>query len=94
MIRWRQPTRAEMREIVRRYHLVEGQGKKPPDVTEFEKHLHSGASNGSLAARVGELGHRVDRVAATLVPGPAPDQEGSRQKQTASIAGSGRREGQ
>jgi hypothetical protein len=88
-IRWRQPTRAEMREIVRRYHLVEGQEKKPPDVIEFEKHLHSGASNGSLAARVGELRPRVDRAAATLVPGPAPDQEVSRQKQTASIAGSG-----
>jgi hypothetical protein len=43
-IRWRPPTKAEVREIVRRYH--EAQIKAPPlDVIEFERQLHAGAGN-------------------------------------------------
>ena len=42
--RWRPPTKAEVREIVRRYH--EAQAKKPHfRAIEFEKPLHAGASN-------------------------------------------------
>ena len=44
--RWRPPTKAEVREIVRRYH--EAQSKVPRFKTiEFERPLHEGASNGS-----------------------------------------------
>jgi hypothetical protein len=43
-IRWRPPTQAEVREIVRRYH--EAQVNAPPlDVIEFERQLHAHASN-------------------------------------------------
>jgi hypothetical protein len=42
--RWRPPTKAEVREIVRRYH--EAQAKVPRfKAIEFEKPLHAGASN-------------------------------------------------
>jgi hypothetical protein len=42
--RWRPPTKAEVREIVRRYH--ETQVTVPPfKVIEFERPLHAGASN-------------------------------------------------
>ena len=41
--RWRPPTKAEVREIVRRYR--EAQAKVPPfDVIEFERHLQPGAA--------------------------------------------------
>ena len=44
--RWRPPTKAEVREIVRRYH--EAQSKVPRFKTiEFERSLHDGARNGS-----------------------------------------------
>ena len=43
--RWRPPTKAEVREIVRRYH--EAQAKVPRfKAIEFERPLHAGASNG------------------------------------------------
>ena len=43
--RWRPPTKAEVREIVRRYH--EAQAKMPRfKAIEFERPLHAGASNG------------------------------------------------
>ena len=43
-IRWRPPTKAEVREIVRRYHEV--QANVPPfDVIEFERQLFADASN-------------------------------------------------
>jgi hypothetical protein len=43
-IRWRPPTKAEVREIVRRYH--EAQVNAPPlDVIEFESRLRAHASN-------------------------------------------------
>jgi hypothetical protein len=43
-IRWRPPTKAEVREIVHRYH--EAQVKAPPfDVIEFERQLHAVGSN-------------------------------------------------
>ncbi len=43
-IRWRPPTKAEVREIVRRYH--EAQVNAPPlDVIEFERQLLAHASN-------------------------------------------------
>jgi hypothetical protein len=43
--RWRPPTKAEVREIVRRYH--EAQAKEPRfKAIEFERPLHAGASNG------------------------------------------------
>jgi hypothetical protein len=43
-IRWRPPTKAEVREIVRRYH--EAQVNAPPlDVIEFERRLRAHASN-------------------------------------------------
>jgi len=45
-IRWRAPTKAEVREIVRRYHDVPNEPKVAPfDVIEFEKRLHAGASD-------------------------------------------------
>ena len=45
-IRWRPPTKAEVREIVRRYHDVPNEATVTPfDVIEFEKRLHAGASN-------------------------------------------------
>jgi hypothetical protein len=41
--RWRPPTKAEVREIVRRYH--EAQAKVPPfDVIEFDRQLNSGGA--------------------------------------------------
>jgi hypothetical protein len=43
--RWRPPTKAEVREIVRRYH--EAQSKVPRFKIEYERPLHEGASNGS-----------------------------------------------
>ena len=97
-IRWRQPTRAEMREIVRRYHEGVSEEKEPLDVIEFEKQLRAGASNGSLTPNGRELHRpRVDGAAATLVPAPgphAPDHQVGRQKQSAAIAGTGQRDGQ
>jgi hypothetical protein len=45
-IRWRPPTKAEVREIVRRYHDVPNEATVAPfDVIEFEKRLHAGASD-------------------------------------------------
>jgi hypothetical protein len=57
--RWRPPTKAEVREIVRRYHDVPNEATVVPfDVIEFEKRLHAGASDanrddddGAAAAR-------------------------------------------
>ena len=44
--RWRPPTKAEVREIVRRYHDVPNEATVTPfDVIEFEKQLHAGASD-------------------------------------------------
>ena len=44
--RWRPPTKAEVREIVRRYHDVPNEATLAPlDVIEFEKQLHAGASD-------------------------------------------------
>jgi hypothetical protein len=42
--RWRPPTKAEVREIVRRYHEAQS---KVPRFIEFARPLHEGASNGS-----------------------------------------------
>jgi hypothetical protein len=45
-IRWRPPTKGEVREIVRRYHDVPNEATLAPfDVIEFEKQLHAGASD-------------------------------------------------
>ena len=45
-IRWRPPTKAEVREIVRRYHDVPNEDMVAPfDVIDFEKRLHAGASD-------------------------------------------------
>jgi hypothetical protein len=45
-IRWRPPTKAEVREIVRCYHDVPNEATVAPfDVIEFEKRLHAGASD-------------------------------------------------
>jgi hypothetical protein len=44
--RWRPPTKAEVREIVRRYHDVPNEDMVAPfDVIDFEKRLHAGASD-------------------------------------------------
>ena len=52
-IRWRPPTKAEVREIVRRYHEV--QAKVPPfDMIEFERQLHAGAGDALYADRDGD----------------------------------------
>ncbi len=39
--RWRPPTKAEVREIVRRYHEAQSEAKVPIDVIEFERQLHA-----------------------------------------------------
>ncbi len=39
--RWRAPTKAEVREIVRRYHEAQNEAKVPLDVIEFERRLHA-----------------------------------------------------
>jgi hypothetical protein len=45
-IRWRPPTKAEVREIVRRYHDVPNEATVTPfDESEFEKRLHARASD-------------------------------------------------
>jgi hypothetical protein len=44
-IRRRPPTKAEVREIVRRYHDVPTGATVTPDVSEFEKRLHARASD-------------------------------------------------
>jgi hypothetical protein len=52
-IRWRPPTKAEVREIVRRYHEV--QAKVPPfDMIEFERQPHAGAGDAHYADRDGD----------------------------------------
>jgi hypothetical protein len=61
-IRWRQPTRAEVREIVRRYHAAQNDAKPPLDVMGFQRQLHAGASSRFYAS-----------TAATLVPSPGPE---------------------
>ena len=51
-IRWRPPTKAEVREIVRRYHDVPNEATVTPfDVIGFEKRMHAGASNEFYADR-------------------------------------------
>jgi hypothetical protein len=63
-IRWRQPTKGEVREIVRRYHEVQNEAKVPPfDVIEFERQLHAGASNEFYGNRDGKLYRRGDGAA-------------------------------
>jgi hypothetical protein len=39
--RWRPPTKAEMREIVRRYHEAQNEPKIPLDLIEFERQSHA-----------------------------------------------------
>jgi hypothetical protein len=57
--RWRPPTKAEVREIVRRYH--EAQAVPRFKAIEFERPLHAGTSNdyvdrdGAVAETVGAL---------------------------------------
>ena len=68
--RWRPPTKAEVREVVRRYH--EAQAKKPQfRAIEFERPLHEGASNGSdrdgavaESAKGSPVPERMDQVLA------------------------------
>jgi hypothetical protein len=63
-IRWRPPTKGEVREIVRRYHEVQNEAKVPPlDVIEFERQLHAGASNEFYGDRDGKLHRRGDGAA-------------------------------
>ena len=63
-IRWRPPTKAEVREIVRRYHDVPNEATVTPfDVMEFEKRLHAGASNEFYGDRDGKLHRRGDSAA-------------------------------
>jgi len=71
-IRWRQPTRAEVREIVRRYHAAQNDVKTPLDVMGFQRQLHAGASSRFYADSRGDL-HHVGSTAATLVPAPGPE---------------------
>ncbi len=71
-IRWRQPTKAEVREIVRRYHAAQNDAKAPLDVMEFQNRLHAGASSRFYADGRGDL-HHVGSAAATLVPAPGPE---------------------
>ena len=60
--RWRPPTKAEVREIVRRYH--EAQAKKPQfRAIEFERPLLTGASNDMWIAMAQ---WRKDRLLTTL----------------------------
>jgi hypothetical protein len=71
-IRWRAPTKAEVREVVHRYHEARN-GAKPLDVIEFQRQLHAGSSSEFYADRDGALHRRGDAVgaaAATLVPAP------------------------
>jgi hypothetical protein len=73
-IRWRPPTKAEVREIVRQYHAAGNEAKAPLDVIEFQRRLHAGASNRFFADRTGELHHeRLPGIAPTLVPGRGQD---------------------
>jgi hypothetical protein len=44
-MRWRPPTKAEVREIVRRYHEAQQVYAPPFDVIEFERQLQARASN-------------------------------------------------
>jgi hypothetical protein len=45
-IRWRPPTKAEVREIVRRYRAAQNEAEAPPfDVIEFERQLQARASS-------------------------------------------------
>ena len=63
-IRWRPPTKAEVREIVRRYHDVPNEATVTPfDVIGFEKRMHAGASNEFYADRDGKLHRRGDSAA-------------------------------
>jgi hypothetical protein len=68
-IRWRQSTKAEVREIVRRYHAGQNDSKSPLEVMEFQKQLHAGASSRTHADSQSEL-HHVGSDAVTLVPAP------------------------
>jgi hypothetical protein len=62
-IRWRQATKAEVREIVRRYHEV--QAKVPPfDMIEFERQLHAGDGHAPYADRDGDDGAVAETPAA------------------------------
>ena len=71
--RWRPPTKAEVREIVRRYH--EAQAKKPQfRAIEFERPLLTGASN-----------NYVDRDGA-VAEGPAADDTVHRSVDTEIVA--------
>ena len=83
-IRWRAPTRAEVRDIVRRYHKIQDQ-TTVPDVIEFERQSHRRAHNGFYADRAGEPhSRRVDGTTATLVPAPGQNAQERRQPSAAS----------
>jgi hypothetical protein len=63
-IRWRPPTKAEVREIVRRYHAVQNEAEAPPfDVIGFEGQMH-GASKNDYSDRDGDGGAVVEKPAA------------------------------
>ena len=79
--RWRPPTKAEVREIVRRYHEAQDRAK-PLNVIEFQKQLHAGVSSEFYADREGGLRRRDDGAAAAATLVPAPDQLALRQPLT------------
>jgi hypothetical protein len=65
-IRWRPATKAEVREIVRRYHAAQNEAEAPPfDVIEFERQLQSRAGNNYVATdRDGDDRAMTERPAA------------------------------
>jgi hypothetical protein len=69
-IRWRQPTKAEVREIVRRYHAAQNETTPALQVIEFQKQPH-GAANSRLYSR-GNL-QSVESTAAPLSPALGPE---------------------
>ena len=64
-IRWRPPTKAEVREIVRRYH--EAQAKVPPfKVVEFERPLNAGDVDRDGAVAERPVNALLERISAGL----------------------------
>ncbi len=59
--RWRPPAKAEVREIVRRYHEAQNEAKVPIDVIKFERQLQASSHN---ADRDGEDSPGAARPAA------------------------------
>jgi hypothetical protein len=74
-IRWRAPTKAEVREVVRRYHEARI-GAKPPDVIEFQKQLRGGPRKCSISSHTksstANIRTRTIRSSASAASGP-PD---------------------